>query len=148
MRCVLPMVTVSILSCAEFGWTDHREDASYFIIITDANFLSVLIDVTTNTPFNESWLTLFESNAVNKSSELQNSTSYEKFEKNPLAIFNKPIFQLTSSAELLNVIYFLPLLIFIWLKNVQKTNSELAKAFYYPSESQKVIYIHTGRYIK
>ena len=147
MKWVLPMVTVSILPCAEFGRNDNREGASYFIISTDAYFLSVLIDVTTSTPFNESWLTLFESNAANSSSELQNLTSYEEFEKNPQAIFNKPIFQLTSSAKQQIAIYFLPLLIFIWLKNIKNTNSELAKAFYYPSESQKVIYIHTGRYI-
>ena len=107
------MVTVSILPRAEFGRNDQREGASCFIISTDAYYSSVLIDVTTSTPFNESWLTLFESNAANSSSELQNLTSYEEFEKNPLAIFNKPIFQLTSSAKQQIAIYFLPLLIFI-----------------------------------
>ena len=108
------MVAVSALPLAEFGRKPHRKDASYFIR-TDANdsYLSVLIDVTTSTPFNESWLTLFESNAANSSSNLQNSTDHEKIEKNPLAIFNKPILQLTSNAQQLILTYFLPLLIFI-----------------------------------
>ena len=148
MRCVLPMVTVSVLPRAEFGRKPHREDASFFINRTDANYsyLSVLIDVTTGTPFNESWLTLFESNAANSSSNRQNSTNHEKIEKNPLAIFNKPVFQLTSNARQLISTYFLTLLIFIWSRKVEKTNSELAKAFYYPSESQKVIYSHREVY--
>ena len=109
------MVTVSVLPRAKFGRKPHREDATHCIHRTDANssYLSVLIDVTTSTPFNESWLTLFESNAANSSSNLQNSTDHEKIEKNPLAIFNKPILQLTSNAQQLILTHFLPLLIFI-----------------------------------
>ena len=32
LRCVFPMVILSILPHAEFGWNDHRESAPHFII--------------------------------------------------------------------------------------------------------------------
>ena len=73
------------------------------------------MDVTTNVPFNESWLTIYENNTGNAFPELQTSPTYGKIEKNPLAVINEPIFRITSSTKQPTLaIFFLPmLLIFI-----------------------------------
>ena len=77
------------------------------------SLISVLLDITTSVPLNETWLDLFGANEADYVSVVENSTSYERVEKNPLAIINKPTFQITSTAQHNCAIIFLPLILLL-----------------------------------
>ena len=72
------------------------------------------MDVTTSVPLNETWLDLFGANEADSVSVVENSTGYANVEKNPLAIINEPVFQLTSTAHRRCAMIVMPLILHLF----------------------------------